>query len=163
MRSEISGQRPVVGDQERQEPRRTDVGRSNQAAAIGRRVWRAFFKSWSILRRAFSTVPRRSSQSVASFMRRALPQAMPPRDLMKSSRSDGAERTRRNTPGLGLPRLVAQEVLVVVRAILLKIFNSILHGIAVVQFLVKLFVHQPGPQPQDIPMGRGIQVGTIKP
>ena len=82
---------------------------------------------------------------------------------MKSSTSDGAEHTRRSTPGLGLQRLVAQEVLVVVRAILLEIFYSILHGIAVVQFLVKLFVPQPGPQPQDIPMGRVLKVGTIKP
>jgi hypothetical protein len=47
-------------------------------------------------------------------MRLALPQAMPPRDLMKSSTSAGAERTRRSTPALGLQRLVVQEVLVVV-------------------------------------------------
>jgi len=99
---------------------------------------RAFFKSWSILRRAFSTVPRRSSQSVASFIRRALPQAIPPRDLMNASMSDGPERTRRNTAALALQRLVVQEVLVVFRAICFEIINSIPHRIAIVQIVVEL-------------------------
>jgi len=144
-------------------PRRARQRARDQAAAMGKPELRAFCKSWSILRRAFSTVPRRSSQSVASFMTRALPQAIPPRDLMKSSRSDGAERTRRSTAGLGLRRLVAQEVLVLVRAISLKILCSILHGITVVQFLVKFFAPQTRAQSQDVPVRRGLQVGTIKP
>ena len=83
---------------------------------MGRPAWRAFFKSWSILRRAFSTVPRRSNQPVASFIRLALPQEIPPWDLINASRSEGPERARRSTPALGLPRLVAQEVVVVFRA-----------------------------------------------
>ena len=94
---------------------------------------RAFFKSWSILRRAFSTVPRSRSQSVASFMRLELPQAIPPRDLMNASRSEGPERTRRSTAALALQRLVVQEVLVVFRAICFEIINSISHRIAIVK------------------------------
>ena len=112
--------------------------RSVQAAAIGKPAVRAFFKRWSILRRAFSTVPRRRSQSVASFMRLALPQAIPPRDLMNASRSGGPERTRRSTAALALQRLVVQEVLEVFRAICFEIINSISHRIAIVQIVVEL-------------------------
>jgi len=62
---------------------------------------------------------------VASFIRRALPQDIPPCDLMNASRSAGPERARRSTPALGLPRLVAQEVVVVFRAMFFKVFDSI--------------------------------------
>ena len=79
------------------------------------------------MRRAFSTVPKRSSQSVASFIRWALPQAMPPLDLMKSSTAPDAECTRRSTPGLGLARLVEQEVFDVFRGMNFEIFSGILH------------------------------------
>jgi len=63
---------------------------------------------------------------VASFMRRALPQAIPPWDLMNPSMSEGHDRARRSTPALGLQRLVAQEVFVVFRPMFFEIFNSIL-------------------------------------
>ena len=70
-------------------------------------------------------------------MRLALPQAIPPRDLMNASRFDGPERARRSTAALGLQRLVVQEVLVVFRAICFEIINSISHRIATVKWRVK--------------------------
>ena len=134
-----------------------------QAAAIGRPALRAFFKSRSILRRAFSTVPRRRSQSVASFMRLELPQAIPPRDLMNASRSKGPERTRRSTAALALQRLVVQEVLVVFRAICFEIINSISHRIAIVQIVVELFAEQPSVKSEHIPVGWLVKMGAVEP
>lgn len=62
---------------------------------------------------------------MASFIRRALPQEIPPWDLINASRSEGPDRARRSTPALGLPRLVAQEVVVVFRAMFFEVRDSI--------------------------------------
>jgi hypothetical protein len=99
---------------------------------------------------------------VASFILRALPQAIPPSDLMKSSMSAGPERARRSTPALGLQRLVAQEVFVVFRPMVFEILNSMPHRVAIVQLVVKFLTEKAGTKSEHITMGRFAKMSAVK-